>query len=47
MLCAVTPECQALFGRPEEHIRIERNVTSLHRINIEQMTKSLIETKMQ
>ena len=41
-LYAATPECQALFHRAEEHFRIETNVTSIHRINIEQITKSLM-----
>ena len=41
-LYAVTPECQALFHRAEKHFRIETNVTSIHRINIEQITKSLM-----
>ena len=44
-LYAVTPECQALFHRVEEHIRIETNVTSIHKINIEQITKSLMKNK--
>ena len=44
-LYAATPECQALFRRAEEHFRIETNVTSIHRINIEQITKSLMKDK--
>ena len=44
-LYAVTPECQALCWRAEEHFRIEKNVTSIHRINIEQITKSLMKDK--
>ena len=32
-LYAVTPECQALCWRAEEHFRIEKYVTSIHRIN--------------
>ena len=44
-LYAVTPECQALFHRAVEHFRIETNVTSFHRINIEQITKSLMKDK--
>ena len=44
-LCAVMPECQALFHRAEEHFRIETNVTSIHKNNIEQITKSLLKDK--
>ena len=44
-LYAVTPECQALFRRAEKHFRIETNVTSVRRINIEQITRSLMEDK--
>ena len=44
-LYAVTPECQELFCRDEEHFKIETNVTSIHRINTEQITKSLIKDK--
>ena len=42
---AVTSECQALFHRVEEYFRIETNVTSIYRINIEQITKSMIKGK--
>ena len=41
-LYAVTQDCQALFRRAKEHFRNEKNVTSIHRINIEQITKSLM-----
>ena len=34
-LHAVMPECQELFRRTKWHFRIETNVTSIHRINIE------------
>ena len=44
-LYAVIPECQALFHRAEEHFRIETNVTSIHKNNIEQITKSLMKDK--
>ena len=41
----VEPECQLLFHRAEELFRIETNVTSIHIINIEQITKSLMKDK--
>ena len=44
-LYAVTPECQALFHRAKKHFRIETNVTSINRVNIEQITKSLMKDK--
>ena len=44
-LFTVTPESQTLFRRAEEHFRIETNVTSSHRINIKQTTKSLMKGK--
>ena len=44
-LYAVPPEGQALFHRAEEHFRIETNVTFIHRINIEQITHSLMKDK--
>ena len=44
-LYAVMPECQALFHRAEEHFRIETSVTSIHKNNIEQITKSLLKDK--
>ena len=46
-LYTVTPECQALFHRAKEHFRIETNVTSTHKINIEQMNKPLMKDKDQ
>ena len=33
------------FRRAEEHFRIETNVTSIHRVNIDQITKSLTSDK--
>ena len=42
---AVTSECQALFHRVDEYFRIETNVSSIYRINIEQITESLIKGK--
>ena len=36
---------QNVKHRAEEHFRIETNVTSIHRINIEQITKSLMKDK--
>ena len=44
-LYTVTPECQALFHRAKEHFRIETNVTSTHKINIEQINKPLMKDK--
>ena len=44
-LYAVTPECQALFHGAEKYFRIETNITSIHRINTEQITKSLMNDK--
>ena len=41
----VTPECQALFHGAEKYFRIETNITSIHRINTEQITKSLMNYK--
>ena len=36
---------QNVKHRAEEHFRIETNVTSIHRVNIEQITKSLMKDK--
>ena len=36
---------QNVKHRAEEHLRIETNVTSIHRVNIEQITKSLMKDK--
>ena len=44
-LHAFTSECQALFHRTEEHFRIDTNLTSIPRIDTEQITKSLIKDK--
>ena len=44
-LYAVTPECQALFCRAEEHFITEKNATFIHRTNIEQVTKLLMKDK--
>ena len=44
-LHTVTPKYQVLFCRAEEHFRIETNVNSIHRTNIEQVTKSLMKDK--
>ena len=44
-LYAVTPEYQALFCRAKKHFKIEKNVTSVHRINTEQITKSMMKEK--